>query len=96
MYDNYQTAGDDLYFFTVGFGGKDTLVAYVNAHPEFHCTEWLYDGYWSAWPTYRDAFGLSNSVPSHFIVDRDGYLRFGKVGASGVPGVLTACIDELL
>jgi len=96
MYDDYQAAGADLYFFTLGFGAKDGLAAYVNGHPEFHCTEWLWDGYQQAWPTYRDQFGLSNSVPSHFIIDRDGYVRFGKIGASGVPGVLIACIDELL
>lgn len=96
MYDDYQAAGADFYSFIIGFGTKTGLADYVNSHPEFHCTEWLYDGTWQAWPTYRDQFGLGNYVPSHFIVDRDGYVRYGVVGAGGVPGVLIACIDELL
>ena len=96
MYDNYQADGADFYSFILGFGPKAGLADYVNAHPELHCTEWLWDGYQLAWPYYRDAFGLTHSVPSHFIIDRDGYIRFGMIGTGGVPGVLTACIDELL
>lgn len=97
MYDNYQTAGEDFYFFTIGFGNKQLLVDYVNLHPEFHCTEWLWDGYWNAWNPYRDMWGLGNYVPSHFIIDRDGYVRFGKTGGVGSnPAILEACINELL
>ena len=96
MYDNYQAADADFYSFIIGFGTKFSLETYVNNNPQFHCTEWLWDGTMQVWPYYRDSYGLGNYVPSHFIIDRDGYIRLGKIGSSGVPGVLTACIDELL
>ena len=97
MYDDYQTAGADFYSFIIGFGTKDSLTTYVNQHPEFHCSEWLWDGYQTAWPHYRDMFGLGNYVPSHFIIDRDGYVRYGVIGGVGSnPAPLQNCINELL
>jgi hypothetical protein len=96
MYDNYQAAEVDFCSFIIGFGSKSSLATYVNDNPQLHCTAWLYDGYWTAWPYYRDSYGLGDYVPSHFIIDRDGYIRLGKTGTSGVPEILTDCIDELL
>ncbi len=64
----------------------------------YNCTAWVYDGAtWSAYTPYKNIFGYSNSVPQTFIVDRDGYVRFGRLGGIGTTeSIITDCVNELL
>ena len=97
IYDDYKLAGEDFEYLSIAFGNKPDLTDWVNDHPEFHCTEWLFDPLWESYTPYRIPFGLPAVVPCHFIVDRDGYIRYGKVGGIGSDAtILTDCIDELL
>jgi hypothetical protein len=98
MYDNYVAQGADFYSFIIGLQqAKESYRAYIDAHPELHCTQWLYDtGNFVFWQ-YANPMGVAGSVPAHFIVDLDGNCRFGWNGhVTGGTGVLEACIDELL
>ena len=97
MYEDYQTAGEDFYSFIIGLSDpKSAFVTKVNQNPSWNCTEWVYDGAYAAYYAYYPMYNLDSYVPSHFIIDRDGYVRYGKIGSSGVPGNLIDCIDELL
>jgi hypothetical protein len=95
MYDYYTGNGDPFESFTFGFGQKQGLLDYHNAHPEYHFTDWLWDGYWDAYVPYRDMFGHGNYVPQNFVIDQDGYVRWGKVGSVSY-SEMKAIIDELL
>ena len=97
MYHDYQDAGEDFYSFVIGLQDpKSSFVTKVNQNPSWDCTEWLYDQSWQAYSNYYPMYNLGSVVPAHFIIDRDGYVRYGKTGSSGVPGNLQDCINELL
>jgi hypothetical protein len=98
MYDNYINQGADFSSFIIGLQqAKESFRNYVDAHPELHCTQWLYDTGNVVFWQYANPMGVPGSVPAHFIVDRDGNCRFGWQGSVAYgTEVLEDCIDELL
>jgi hypothetical protein len=75
---------------------KSTAVAWINSH-SYEFTEWGWDPTGSNFWNYSNAFnGGSNSIPQSYIIDRDGNVRYAKVGSIGSPGQFTVVIDELI
>ena len=60
-------------------------------------TAWLWDQNGLVNASYRSAIGLSYNRNQYFVVDRDGYIRFGHTGSIAYDNSLvTNVIDELL
>ncbi len=60
-------------------------------------TAWLWDENAPVNTAWRSAIGLSYNRLQYFVVDRDGYIRFGHTGSIAYDNsVVTDVIDELL
>ena len=60
-------------------------------------TAWLWDPSVASFHTYRNIVGFVSGVPQHYIIDRDGNLRYARIGGIGTnKAILEVVIDELL
>ena len=82
LYNDFKDEDYAHYMISVdGSGQWDTLVQFWNDHPDWQpSTAWLWNPNLSVFDDYRNLVDFVSGVPQHFIIDRDGYVRYAKLG----------------
>ncbi len=77
----------------------DTVMAYYTGYTGWTATEWLHDPYppSTAYVPILNLVGGTPGVPNHFVIDRDGNVRWTrKGGVYADKTIITEVVDELI
>jgi hypothetical protein len=69
-----------------------------NDHPEWQpSTAWVWDRGILSFQDYRALVGFVSGVPQHYVIDRDGNIRWAFIGGiSTNKYYITQVVDELI
>jgi hypothetical protein len=92
VYNHY--SGDDFAFIAISLDdNKSTGAAFVNSN-SYPADEWGYKS--GTLELLNDYNGNSTGIPQTVIIDLDGNVRVGKLGAFGTAANVIEIIDQLI